>query len=74
MVTEIELFGSRALTNLDFCLWGWKRNEVYKRKVDIRHELLARNLNRTAACIKKSEDAQTINTQSSHTSFICFAL
>jgi hypothetical protein len=25
-----------------FCLWGWMKNEVYKRKVDAWYEFLAR--------------------------------
>ena len=55
MVTEIELFESPDLIPLDFCLWGWMKSEVYKRKVDTRDELLARILD-AAARIKKSED------------------
>ena len=31
---------SPDLTPLDFCLWGWMKNEVYRRKVDTRDELL----------------------------------
>ena len=34
MVTEIELFESPDLTPLGFCLWGWMKSEVNKRKVD----------------------------------------
>ena len=40
---------------LDFCLWGWMKREVYKRKVDTRDELLALILD-AAGCIKKRED------------------
>jgi hypothetical protein len=40
---------------LDFCLWGWIKSEVYKRKVDTRDELLARILDADAG-IKKRED------------------
>ena len=36
MVTEIEMFESGAncspIPPLDFCLWGWKKSEVYKKK------------------------------------------
>jgi hypothetical protein len=55
MVAEIQLFESLDLTLLDFCLWGWMKGEVYKRKVDTRDELLARILD-IAACIKKREE------------------
>jgi hypothetical protein len=55
MVTEIQLFECTDLTPLDFCLWGWMKSEVYKRKVDTRDELLARILD-AAAGINKSED------------------
>ena len=34
MVIERELLVSPDVTPLDFSLWGWKKNEVYKRKVD----------------------------------------
>jgi hypothetical protein len=55
MVTEIELLESPGLTPLDFCLWGWMKSRVYKRKVDTRDELLACILD-AAARIKKRED------------------
>jgi hypothetical protein len=55
MVTEIELFGSPDLIPSDFCLWGWMKGEVYKRKVGTRDELLARILD-AAAGIKAQED------------------
>jgi hypothetical protein len=54
-VAEIELFESTDLTPLHFCLWGWMKSEVYKRKVCIRDELLARILD-AAARIKKRVD------------------
>jgi hypothetical protein len=41
-------------SHLDFCLWGWMKSEVYKRKVDTRHKLFARILD-AAVSIKKSE-------------------
>jgi hypothetical protein len=41
-------------SRLDFCLWGWMKNEVYKRKVDTRHKLLARILD-AAVSIKMYE-------------------
>jgi hypothetical protein len=43
MLGEIELFESPDRTALDFfVLWGWKKSEVYKRKIDARDESLAR--------------------------------
>lgn len=33
---------SPDLTPLDFCLWGWLKNEVYETKVNTREELLRR--------------------------------
>jgi hypothetical protein len=54
MVTETLLFESTDLTPLDFCLWVWLKDEVYKRKVDTREELIARILD-AAALIKKTE-------------------
>jgi hypothetical protein len=55
LVTEIELFEAAGLTSLDFCLWGWMKWEVDKRKVDTPDELLARIMD-AAARIKRSED------------------
>jgi len=40
MVTKIELFESPDPTPLHFCLWGWVKREVYKRKVNTWDELL----------------------------------
>jgi len=36
----------------DFCLWGWMKSEVYKEKVNIREESVARIMN-SAALIKE---------------------
>ena len=55
MVTEIEPPRSPDLTPLEFCLWGWMKSEVSKRKVDTREELLALILD-VAAGTKKRED------------------
>jgi hypothetical protein len=55
MVAEIEVFGSAKLTPLDFCLWGWMKSDVNKRKLDTPDELLARSLD-AAGCIKLRED------------------
>jgi hypothetical protein len=48
MDTEIELFKSPKLSLLDSYLWGRIKSEVYKRKVNIRDELLARILDAAA--------------------------
>jgi hypothetical protein len=55
MITEIQLFESPDPISLDFCLWGWMKSEVYKRKVGTRYGLLDRILG-AASCIKKHED------------------
>jgi len=53
MVTEIELFDSSELIHLYFYLWGWIKNEVYKRKMNTRDELLARLWNDAATAKKQ---------------------
>jgi hypothetical protein len=53
--TKTELFLSLDPTPLDFCLWGLIKREVYKRKVDMPDELLARILY-AAARVKKRAD------------------
>jgi hypothetical protein len=55
MVTQIGLFEYTDLRRLDFCLWGWIKSEVYKRKVDTPDELLSVILD-AAGCIKRRED------------------
>jgi hypothetical protein len=55
MVIEREPFEYPEQTPLNFCLWGCLKSEVYKRKVDTRHNLIARILV-AAARIKKRED------------------
>jgi hypothetical protein len=54
MGVEIQLFelARTDLTPLDFCLCGWMKSEVYKEKVNIRDELVARITN-SAALIKQ---------------------
>jgi len=37
---------------LNFCLWGWMKSEVYKENVNTRDELVARIMN-SAALIKQ---------------------
>jgi hypothetical protein len=51
MGVEIELFEVGAYRS-DFCLWGWRKSEVYKEKVNTRDELVARIMN-SAALIKQ---------------------
>ena len=45
---QTEVYETRDLTLLDFCLWGLMKVEVYKRKVDTRDELLVRILDAAA--------------------------
>jgi len=66
MVTQIQLFESPNQTPLEFCSWGWMKNEVYKRKVDTTDELLARILD-AAGCIKKCEDQPRRTARDLHT-------
>jgi hypothetical protein len=47
---------SPDFTPLEFCLWGWMKSEVYRRKVDTRDELLVNPLD-VIACIKERQDA-----------------
>jgi hypothetical protein len=65
MITEIEPFDSSDLTPSDFCLWGWMKSEVYKRKVDTPDELLSRILD-VAASMKKREDRLRRRTRDLH--------
>jgi hypothetical protein len=50
-----NLFDLQTPSPLDFCLCGWMKSEVYKRKVDTRDKLLALILD-AAARVKKLED------------------
>jgi len=47
---------SPNLTQLDFCLWGLMKNEVYRKKSGYRDELLV-NILDVIACIKERQDA-----------------
>ena len=49
MSVAIQLFD---FLNLDFCLWGWIKSEVYKEKVNARDELVARIMD-SAVIIKQ---------------------
>ena len=51
MGVKIQLFEVGAYRS-DICLWGWMKSEVYKEKVNIRDELVARIMN-SAALIKQ---------------------
>jgi hypothetical protein len=44
------------LTPLDFCLWGWMRSKVYRKKVDTRHEVLDFIMN-VIARMKERQDS-----------------
>jgi len=68
LATETELFESPDITQFDFCLWGWMKAEVYKRKVDTWEKLLACHFG--CHCQHKGtwKSTQTNNTRSSHTS------
>jgi len=48
MVIETEPFEYPERTLLNFCLWGCLNSEVYKRKVDTRHDLIAHILDAAA--------------------------
>jgi len=47
VATEVQ-----NLTSLDFCLWEWKKSEVYKEKINRKDELFACIMN-SAALIKQ---------------------
>jgi len=51
MGVKIQLFEVGAYRS-DFCLWGWMKIKVYKKKVNTRDELVARIMN-SAALIKQ---------------------
>ena len=51
MGVKIQLFEVGAYRS-DFCVWGWMKSEIYKEKVNIRDELVARIMN-SAALIKQ---------------------
>ena len=44
------------LTPLDFCLWGWKKSEVYNEKVITRDGLVARIMNSAAVLKRERQD------------------
>ena len=54
MVIELDPFECPKLTLLNLCLWSCLKSEVYKRKVDTRHDFIARILD-AAARVKKCD-------------------
>jgi hypothetical protein len=62
MVTEIQLLESPDPSPSDFCLCGWMKGEVYRRKVDMAVEMLAHILD-AAARIQKREDQRRRKTR-----------
>ena len=55
MGVKIQLF-EFGLTPLDFCLWEWMESEVYKEKVNIKDELVARIMNSAAVIRQGRQD------------------
>ena len=55
MSNTVWLTRNSYLNPLHFCLWGWMKSEIYKRKVDTGDELIAGILD-TAANKNKRED------------------
>ena len=53
---------SPDLTPLDFCLWGWMKSLVYRRRVDTRDQLLGRIMD-AAAFIREHPEALRQATQ-----------
>ena len=55
MGVKIQLFEFGAYSS-DFCLWRWKKSEVYKEKVNTRDELVVRIMNSAALIKQESQD------------------
>jgi hypothetical protein len=55
MGVKIQLFEVGGYRS-DFCLWEWMKSEVYKEKVNTRHELVARIMNSTALLKQERPD------------------
>jgi hypothetical protein len=55
MAVEIQLFEVGAYRS-DFCLWGCKKSEVLKEKVNTRDELVARIMNSAAVIKQERQD------------------
>lgn len=56
---------SPDLSPLDYCLWGWMKDNVYKKKVNSREELVARIMD-TAEQIKRSPEKLRNATKAVH--------
>jgi hypothetical protein len=68
MGTEIQLFEPAYLPLLYFSLWGWIKDELYKRKLDTADELLTSILGCCWLHKETGRSTETNNTRSSHTS------
>jgi len=55
---KIKLFEVCAYRS-NFCLWGWKKSEVYKEKVNTRDELIAGIMNSAALTKEERQDDLT---------------
>ena len=55
MGVKIQLFEVGACRS-DFCLCGWMKSEVYKEKVNTRHEFVARIMNSAALIQQERQD------------------
>ena len=55
MGVKVQLF-QVDIYRSDFCLWGWKKSEVYKEKVNTRDELVARIMNSAALIKQEGQD------------------
>lgn len=62
-----DLFESAVVTPLDFSLWGWMKNEAYKRRVDTPDELLAAIFWRCWTHKERRRSTHSKDTRSSHT-------
>jgi hypothetical protein len=60
MVAELQLLKSGAQCSVDFCLCGWVKSEIYRRKFDTRDELLARILDAAANKMKHEDRLREI--------------
>jgi len=61
MGVKIQLF-EVGMYRSDFCLWGWKKSEVYKDKVHTRDELVAPIMNSAALIKQEHQDDLRIAT------------
>jgi len=52
---SVRLPRESCLKSFNFCLWGWTKSEVYKRKVDRGEEMIAGILDAAARVNKREE-------------------